>query len=295
MWLQILVGHIADRLHAGGETAHSPRTSFSTAFQRSKSDLDDPPSIYHHIVQKLFLTITLSINSWRQKRLSKIVAVARLVGVDDNRRGDAVTTLKSSISSPARARHRCRMQNVRLEIVGMKQTGKCSHNSVVYLSFYQRLIIIFRERDGTHRSVSSTIVSYNPRNPIAPSPKKSRRSKPATLSFPPGERPILSSDTCDICLEVRICSSEKLRDDWMLKCAIDSCSRGYHLSCLRFESDKKQVFQVLDTGTRISIFFRQECFNPRRKDLVEAVSQAESSFKIATDMIQQAFAAEKEE
>ena len=67
------------------------------------------------------------------------------------------------------------------------------------------------------------------------------------------------------------------------------------MSCLRFESDRKQVFQVLDTGTKISIFFCQECFNPRRKDLVEAVSQAESSFKIATDMIQQAFAAEKEE
>jgi hypothetical protein len=149
---------------------------------------------------------------------------------------------------------------------------------------------------------SSTIASHNPYDPptVAP-PKKSQQNKPAQPAtqsriLPPGKRQKISSATCGICRKEDISLGETKGDKWMLKCDIESCQRWYHLSCVLFKSGENQIFQSLATGmgTKKSMFFCLECFNPKRKDLVNAVAQAESDFKMAMERIKQAVTAEKE-
>jgi hypothetical protein len=144
----------------------------------------------------------------------------------------------------------------------------------------------------------STAASHNPYDPIVPPPKKSRQNKPAqptTLNriLPPERRQNISPNACRICLKEHISSGERKGDKTMLKCDISSCQKWYHLSCVQFSSGGNYIFQSLAIGTKESIFFCPECFKPKRKDLVNAVAQAESDFKTAMERINQAVTAEK--
>jgi hypothetical protein len=151
-----------------------------------------------------------------------------------------------------------------------------------------------------NRASSSATASHNPDDPpTAPPPKKSRNNKPAqpaTLShiLPAKKRQNISPNACGICLKGYGSSGAKGKDKTMLQCNIKGCQRWYHLSCIQFKSRGKQIFQSHATGTENFVLFCLECFNPKRKDLVDAVAQAESDFKMAMERIKQAVTAEKE-
>ena len=150
-----------------------------------------------------------------------------------------------------------------------------------------------------NRASSSTTVSHNPYDPIAPLPKESRQNKPArpaTLSriLPPERRQNISSDACGICKKEKVSSGETKGDSLMIKCDINSCTRWYHLSCVLFKSGRNRIFHSLTTGTKNATFFCPECFKPERKNLVNAVVQAESDFKMAMEKIKDAVTAENE-
>jgi len=151
-----------------------------------------------------------------------------------------------------------------------------------------------------NRASSSATASHNPYDsPIAPLPKKSRQNKrgqPAISSriLPAKRRQNVPDDACGICLKEQISSGEKKGDNVMLQCDINSCQRWYHLSCVQFKRGGNQIFQSHATGTKNAMLFCLECFNPKRKDLVDAVAQAEADFKMAMERIKQAVTAEKE-
>lgn len=79
----------------------------------------------------------------------------------------------------------------------------------------------------------------------------------------------------------------------MIKCDIESCPTWYHLSCVLFNKRVKQIFYSLATGTKDTIFVCQNCCNPVREDLTNAVAKATSDFREAIKRINQLVRAEK--
>ncbi|PMD33386.1 hypothetical protein L207DRAFT_639509 [Hyaloscypha variabilis F] len=153
----------------------------------------------------------------------------------------------------------------------------------------------------TNRASSSATASHNSHNPSIPPPppKKPRQNKPAqpptpSLDVSPDKKRNICSNACGICRKEDISSGETKGDRYIINCDIAGCGRWYHLSCVQFQKRGHRIFLSLATGTKDSLFFCPECFNPQCEDLVNAIAQAESDFQRAMERIKQAITSEKE-
>ncbi|KUJ18611.1 uncharacterized protein LY89DRAFT_717194 [Mollisia scopiformis] len=141
-----------------------------------------------------------------------------------------------------------------------------------------------RESIESNRTISSTTVSLHLQDSsMDPLPKKTRKSK----TTQPPQKQDKSPNACGICLQDHVSSGETKGDKLMLRCDIKSCSKWYHSSCVQFKNRGNQIFHSFETGGKKSTFFCSECYNPKRKDLLNAVAQAESDFKETMERIKQ--------